>query len=138
VAQFVHTGNEVDLYLNGIKMDLVQTVTGNDDYGPEPASGIGDIHVFEYPPTVARHNITVSAMVLTKEKAIAAGVINENGDAAMEGLTFPIEIFKKTGPLIRKWLRAVNANGSIQVTAHRILVKNASFLACDAAGDYAG
>jgi hypothetical protein len=139
VGQFVFTGNEVEVSINGQRVDLAQNIRGTDNYGHEPASGIGDIHVKEYVPSVARHNITMSKLVMRKEKAISAGLILENGDDAMRGRIFDIEIFPKGGgPVLRKWMGCVNDGGDIGVTSHRILVQDATFLATDAAGQLSG
>src|SRR5271156_1686063 len=100
MAKYVFTGNEVTLYLNGVEVDLVQNLRGTDDYGFEPASGIGDIHAFEYVPTMARHSIAISKFALRKETAVTAGIIQENGDAALANAPIEIEIFSKlTGAL---------------------------------------
>lgn len=115
-------------------MDLLQTIRGRDDYGPEPVSGIGDIHAREYPPTMARHIITMTGVALRKEKVFELGIVPENGDDALRGKTFSIEIFSKQGPLLRKWEQAVGADADLVVTAHRVLMKDATFFATDAGG----
>lgn len=136
-SQYIYTGNEVRVVMDGVELDLVQTIRGSDDYGDEYVSGIGDIHGLELVPTFARHTVTISGFALKKEKAILLGIIRENGDEALKGKHFTIEIFSKEGPLLRKWEDAVNNSGDINVTAHRIVVKDATFMALDAAGTYA-
>lgn len=137
MANFVHHGNEVKVVMDGIELDLVQTVRGSDNYGHEPASGVGDIHIKEHVPSLARHTVTLSAFALRKDRAITLGIIQENGNAALRGKAFTIEVFDRTGALIRKWTQCVNDSGDVTVTAHRIIVKDATFLATDAAGVYA-
>ena len=84
------TGNKCAVMFGGIQIGLLQSVRMNDDYSPEPASGIGDIHVQEWVPTMARHNISIQAMVLNVGEMISAGVAAENGDAMLLGLrSFP-------------------------------------------------
>jgi hypothetical protein len=135
MSRITYTGNQVDAFINGIKMDLLQTIRGADDYGLEPASGVGDIHVQEYVPTVARHTISISAFALKNEPTIQNRIIWENGDAALAGGEFDIEIFaKETGALLRKWTQAMCTNADVVVTAHRILVKDATFVALDVVG----
>lgn len=51
------TGNRIVVLFDGKQVGLVQSVGMSDDYAPEPASGIGDIHVAEYVPTMARHSL---------------------------------------------------------------------------------
>ena len=45
------SGNLITVVFDGKQIGLVQNVRMNDDYSPEPASGVGDIHVEEYVPT---------------------------------------------------------------------------------------
>lgn len=52
------SGNRVTVRFDGREIGLVQSVRMSDDYAPEPASGIGDIHVIEYVPTMARHSLS--------------------------------------------------------------------------------
>ena len=138
MALFTYTGNEVDVYMNGVLLDLIQNMRGTDDYGFEPASGIGDIHALEYVPSMARHSIAVSKFALRKDSAVTAGIINENGDAALANTPIVIEVFSKiTGALIKKYLTASNTSSDIAITAHRIVVEDANFVATDTMGTLA-
>ena len=140
MATFVYTGNEVTVYFAGTKIDLVQNMRCTDDYGPDPVSGVGDIHVREYPPTMARHSIAISRFALRKDSAVRLGIINQNGDAAItnSGHLFPIEIFSKlTGKLIKKYTGSFNGSSDLTLTAHRAVVSDANFVATDTTGDLA-
>jgi hypothetical protein len=129
------SGNRIVILLGGVQVGLLQSVRMNDDYGPEPASGIGDIHVQEYVPTMARHTLTVSAMVLNKGSLRAAGVSMENGDAVLQGLVFDIESYSKDdGTLLRKYVGCSYASGDIDVTKHAIVMNSGQFNALDAVG----
>ncbi|AZF90218.1 MAG: hypothetical protein BPH100C_155 [Phage 5P_2] len=68
-----HTGNRVVVRFDGKIIGLAQNVRGSDDYALDPASGIGDIHVQEYVPTVARHTVTAGFMALKKRQLALAG-----------------------------------------------------------------
>jgi len=61
------TGNRIAVVIDGKQFGLVQSVRASDDYGPEPASGIGDIHAQEFVPTMARHSLSISMMVLKRD-----------------------------------------------------------------------
>lgn len=136
MAKIVYTGNEVNVFMKGVKLDLVQNMRGTDDYGFEPASGIGDIHAFEYTPTLARHSISISKFALRRESAVDLGIIQENGNAAIANPIFDIEIFSKiTGKLIKKWIGSLNSSSDITVTAHRVVVEDANFVALDTLGN---
>ena len=131
----VRTGNRMLAVFDGVVVGLLQDISGNDDYSPEPASGVGDIHVQEYAPTMARHTVSTSQMILRRQSLRSAKVSLENGDDALKGLVFDIEIFAKdTGELLRKYIDCSMASGSVDVRKHAIVVNNAQFNALDVSG----
>ena len=135
VNQKVRSGNRVTITLDGKTVGLLQNVRGSDDYGPEPASGIGDIHVAEYVPSTARHSVSCSSMVLNKGSMRELGIALENGDDALKGMVFDIVVQDKSdGSVLRKYLGCSFASGDIEVNKHSILVSNAQFNALDVTG----
>lgn len=131
----VRSGNRVKVFFNNLEVGLVQSVRLNDDYGPEPASGIGDIHVVEYVPTMARHSINVQTMVLSKKSMRALGISLENGDAALQGLVFDIVSYDKdTGDQLRKYVGCSYASGDMEISKHQIVMESAMFNALDVVG----
>ncbi|ECZ5235213.1 TPA: hypothetical protein ACNEJR_003651 [Escherichia coli] len=132
----VRSGNQIKVLFDGKQIGLIQSLSCNDDYAPEPASGIGDIHVQEYVPTMARHSLSVSAMLLNKSQLQSAGIVPENGDAVLQGLVFDIEQYDNlTGVLLRKYTGVSYASGSIETTKHAIVTSSAQFNALDVSGD---
>lgn len=131
----VRTGNQIKVFFGGKQVGLIQSINANDDYSPEPASGIGDIHVKEYVPTMARHTLSISKMLLNKADLSAAGIWPENGDAVLNGYVFDVEQYDAlTGDLIRKYTGCSYASGSVEVTKHAIVTANAQFNALDVSG----
>ena len=131
----VRSGNQIKVFFGGKQVGLVQSINANDDYSPEPASGIGDIHVQEYVPTMARHSLSISKMLLNKADLSAAGIWPENGDAVLNGYVFDVEQYDAlTGDLIRKYTGCSYASGSVEVTKHAIVTANAQFNALDVSG----
>lgn len=131
----VRSGNRIVIQFNGMDIGLVQNVRMSDDYGMEPASGIGDIHVQEHVPSVARHSLDVSKMVLIKENVRSSGIYAENGDDVLKGRVFDIVKYgKDDNDVLRKYKGCSYASGSIDVSAHRIVVSNAQFMALDVEG----
>lgn len=129
------SGNRVVVVFDGQQLGLVRSVRANDDYAPEPASGIGDIHVQEYVPTMARHTLTVQQMVLIKGAMLEAGIAAENGDAMLQGLVFDLEVYDKdNGKLLRKYVGVSYASGDIEINAHQIIVTSGQFNALDVSG----
>ena len=107
----------------------------HDDYSPEPASGIGDIHVQEWVPTMARHSLSVEGMILNKGALRDAGAIPENGDAVLQGLVFDFEAYSKDdGSLLRKYMGCSYASGDTRVGKHTIVSQSAQFMALDVSG----
>lgn len=131
----VRSGNRIVVVFDGKQIGMVRSVRASDDYSPEPASGIGDIHVQEYVPTMARHSLSISNMVLIKGAMMASGIVPENGDAALQGLVFDLEQYDKdSGVLIRKYTGVSYASGDIDISAHQIVVQSGQFNALDVTG----
>lgn len=129
------SGNRIVVIFDGKQIGLVQSVRPSDDYSPDPASGIGDIHVQEYVPTMARHTLSISTMVLMKGALLEAGIVPENGDAILKGLVFDLEVYDKdTGAQLRKYVGVSYASGDIDIQAHRIVVQSGQFNALDVTG----
>lgn len=131
----VRTGNRIVVNFDGKRIGLVQSVRMNDDYSPEPASGIGDIHVQEYVPTMARHSLSVSSMVLNAGSLRAAGISMENGDAMLQGLVFEFVVQSKDdGTVLRKYVGASFASGDVSVEKHAIVMNSGQFNCLDVVG----
>lgn len=129
------SGNRIIAVIDGKQIGLIQSVRMSDDYSPEPASGIGDIHAAEYVPTMARHTLSISAMQLKKGSLRAAGVASENGDSVLQGLVFDIEVYSKDdGSLLRKYGGCSYASGDVDITKHSIVTTSATFYALDVTG----
>lgn len=131
----VRSGNRTLVVLDGKAVGLIQSVRASDDYGPEPASGIGDIHVQEYVPTMARHTLSISTMVLNQSNMRDAGIAVENGDGALRGLVFDIVTMDKdTGKVLRTYSGCSYATGDVDVSKHSIVMMNGQFNALDVRG----
>jgi len=129
------TGNLIVVTFGGVQVGLIQSVRLNDDYSPEPASGVGDIHVQEYVPTMARHSISVQVMALNAGALLASGAAAENGDAMLQGLVFDFEVYSKTdGTLLRKYVGCSYASGDVEVSKHAIVMQSGHFNALDVQG----
>jgi len=131
----VRSGNRVVVQFNGKQIGLVQSVRMSDDYGPEPASGIGDIHVAEYVPTMARHTLSVSSMILFVGAMREAGITAIDGDDVLEGRVFDIVVLSKDdGTELRKYIGCSYASGDVEINKHAILISNAQFNALNVTG----
>ncbi|MEN6484230.1 MAG: hypothetical protein ABFD98_05040 [Syntrophobacteraceae bacterium] len=131
----VRSANVARILLDGVAIGVLQNVRPSDDYGPEAASGIGDIHAVEYVPTMARHTLSVSALALRKTSLYRLGIIPENGEEVLKGNVFDIEVYdKETGTVLRKYMSCSYASGDIEISKHAIIAHSATFYALDAAG----
>lgn len=131
----VRSGNRILVQFDGQTVGLVQSLRANDDYGPEPASGVGDIHAVEYVPTMARHTVNVQTMVLNTGDLRTAGIASENGDAALKGAVFDIVVQSKDdGTVLRKYISCSYASGDIEISKHTIVISGAVFNALDVQG----
>ena len=86
--RIVNSGNRIEIQFDGKVVGLLQNLRPNDEYGHEPASGVGDIHVQEYVPSMARHQLTASTMVLFTANLRDLGIAMENGDEVLKGLGY--------------------------------------------------
>lgn len=135
VNQNVRSGNRIVITLDGKQVGLIQSVRMSDDYAPDAASGIGDIHVQEHVPTVARHTLSVSTMVMKRATMRQLGIASENGSDALVGRVFDIESYDKdTGELLRKYVGCTYASGELEVSKHAIIMSSGTFMALDVTG----
>ena len=129
------SGNRTLIMMNGVQYGLLQSFRGSDDYSPEPASGIGDIHAVEWVPSMARHQLSISKMVLDAEKMRADGIFPENGDAVLLGLVFDIVIVDKTSQqTLRTYTGCSYTSGDLEITKHQIVMTNGTLYALDVRG----
>lgn len=132
----VRSGNTVQILLDGKQIGTMKSVRMNDDYSPEPVTGIGDIHVQEYVPTVARHTLSVNYAVLNRNSLRELGVVAKNGDDILQGLVFDIvSLSKVDGAILRKYSGCSYASGDLEITANAIVMASGTFNALDADGN---
>lgn len=135
VNQIARSGNIITLMFDGQQVGLIQSLSAQDDYSPEPASGIGSIKIQEYVPTVARHSVQVSGVLLRTNSMLELGLIAENGDAMLDGAVFDIVVAdKETGTVLRVYSGCSYASGSIEVQKHAMIMQSAQFNALDVRG----
>ena len=131
----MRSANLARITMDGQEVGLLQNVRISEDYGPDAASGIGQINPAEYVPSMARYSISASKMALRSTSLYKMGIIPENGAAALEGYVFDIEIYDKaTGEVMRKCLNCSYASGDIEVQKHAVISYNCQFNALDVAG----
>jgi len=131
----VRSGNRIKVLFDGQQVGLIDSVRMDDDYSPEPASGIGDIHVVEYVPTMARHTVHVTNMVLNAASLRSLNIHAENGDDVLKGRVFDFEVYDKdSGVLLRKYVNCSYARGGIDTRKHAIVVASGDFMALDVTG----
>ena len=131
----VRSGNRIIISLDGKSIGTMKNLRANDDYAPDPVSGIGDIHVVEHVPTLARHSLSCSTAVLNAGALREMGVALENGDDALRGLVFDIVVISKDdGTVLRKYSGCNYASGDLEITANAVVMANAQFQAIDVTG----
>lgn len=135
VNQNVRSGNRIVVLLDGKQVGLIQSVRMSDDYAPDSASGIGDIHVVEHVPTVARHTLSISTMVMKRATMRQLAIASENGDDALRGMVFDIVSYDKdTGEELRKYMGCTYASGELEISKHAIVMSSGTFLALNVSG----
>jgi hypothetical protein len=130
------SGNRTIILMDGKEVGLIQSVRMSDDYSPEPASGIGDIHAVEYVPSMARHNITVQQMCLNTNTMRSLGVSAANGDDMLRGQVFDfLVVSKDDGQILRKYEGCSYASGEAEVQKHAIVMATGQFNALNVSFD---
>jgi hypothetical protein len=130
------SGNNIVITFDGKQVGAIKSVSLNDDYSPEPVTGIGDIHVAEWVPTVARHTLSINSLVLRIGSMREAGITALNGEDVLIGRVFDILVIsKEDGKLLRKYTGCSYASGSVEVSANAIVVNSGQFNALNVTGD---
>jgi hypothetical protein len=138
----VHTGNRLDVVLDGVIVGLCQSARLADSYALEDASGIGDIHVIEHVPTKATHTVAVQNMCLFAQamRGIGGAGYTISGDDALRGMIFDILVDAKASGNagvageMRGYIGCSYDSGDVDITAHRITMGSAQFKALDVRG----
>lgn len=135
----VQTGNRVLVKIDNATIGMCQSVRASNDYGMQETSAIGDIHVVEYVPSIARHTLTAAFVVLKRAALEQKGIFapNENGDSMLLGNVFDVVIIDKdTGRPLRTYKDCTFASDDIEVTKHAVIAKNTTMLARDVVGTF--
>lgn len=128
VNLLTRAANKILVMFDNRPVGICQNVRFSEDYNPEPASGIGNIYVQEYVPTMANYEVQTSFMVLNVQSMYSAGIAAVDGAYTLQGLVFDIEIIDAvTGSTLRKYSGCSYARGEVEVQKHQIVVSNASF-----------
>lgn len=139
INSVVQSANKIVVLYNNQPVGLCQDINFSDDYNPEPASGVGNIYVQEWVPTMARYEIHTRFMVLNQQSMYSAGIAFVDGNAALTGLVFDIQIIDGvTGGSLRKYTGCSYASGNVRVEKHNIVVSEARFVCLQPTGTMVG
>lgn len=157
---YVRSGNRIVVLFGGKLVGLVQSVQLADDYGIQAANRLGSIESAELIPLEATHTITVSLMMLSKDTLYNTGKgttqtsetvliphsgvdpTNRTGNtSAINGKELDIVVHSiredgSLGDVLASYTRCVYASGTVDVSANRLTVSNATFRAVHRSGDF--
>lgn len=129
----VYSGNNIMVVIKNKPVGLLQDVTADEDFAPEPASGVGDPRVVEYVPTMYRISLAVSSMSLKKDSLFSVGVFPENINKYLATDPFTVVVVDKvTNKIIRQYLNCIFGRGTLSVRKHTIVSHNCTLLATEA------
>ncbi len=129
------SGNRVVVEFGNQAVGLVQSCRLSEDYGLQPASGIGDANAQEYVPGLASYSIAVQMMQLISNGMRALGAFPENSDAVLDGLVFNIVVYSKdTGNPLRRMIGCSYASGDTDINANRIIMTSGVLRCLDVKG----
>lgn len=129
----VYSGNNIMVVIKNKPVGLLQDVTADEDFAPEPASGVGDPRVVEYVPTMYRISLSVSSMSLKKDSLFSVGVFPENINKYLATEPFTVVVVDKvTNKIIRQYINCIFGRGTLAVRKHTIVSHNCTLLATEA------
>lgn len=136
----VYSGNTIMVVIKNKPVGLLQDMTADEDFAPEPASGIGDPRVVEYVPTMYRISLAVSSMSLKKDSLFSVGVFPKDIDRYLQTEPFTVVVIDKVSQrTIRQYNNCIFGRGTVSVRKHTIVSHNCTLLATEAlAGDADG
>ena len=136
-ANYTWPANESRLYIAGIELFLISDVTGEDAYGLEKVSGIGQIEGLDLVPMEATYRINVAGFVTRTTELVTKGIWPIDAQAVMNGKYVTIEIFQKDPAiLLKKYEQCKFETGSAIQTAHRQLMMRMTFQALKSGGTF--
>lgn len=131
----VYSGNTIMVVIKNKPVGLLQDMTADEDFAPEPASGIGDPRVVEYVPTMYRISLAVSSMSLKKDSLFSVGVFPEGIDKYLATEPFTVVVIDKVSKkTIRQYNNCIFGRGTVSVRKHTIVSHNCTLLATEALG----
>lgn len=131
-----HSANLIVVKQDNKEVGVIQSLRMNDDYAPEPLSGIGEVTVQEHVTTVARYSLTVQYMSLRRQSMFSEGLAHITSEDSLRGTVFDIEVQDKiTGRVLKKYETVTFASGDVEITKHAIVAKSAQFMALRTSGD---
>lgn len=131
----VYSGNTIMVVINNKPIGLLQDMTADEDFAPEPASGIGDPRVVEYIPTMYKISLAVSSMALKKDSLFSVGIFPENIDTYLATNPFTVVIIDKVSKnTIRQYNNCIFGRGTLSVRKHTIVSHNCTLFATEALG----
>jgi len=142
----VHQGNRIEVHFKDQIVGLVQSMQCSDDYGVQRANTIGHIESQELIPLESNHTLTVSMMILSKDSLYLTNkglrAIPESGEDtnnahndALKARQLEIRVVyhnpggEGDGKPLVVYQGCVYSSGTIDVTANRIVISNATFQA---------
>jgi hypothetical protein len=129
----VYSGNTILVVIKNKPVGLLQDVTADEDYAPEPASGIGDPRVVEYVPTMYRVSLAVSSMSLRKDSLFSVGVFPEKVETYLATEPFTVVVIDKvTKKTVRQYNNCIFGRGTLAVRKHTIVSHNCTLLSTEA------
>lgn len=131
-----HSGNLIVVKQDNREVGVIQSLRMNDDYAPEPLSGVGEVTVQEHVTTVARYSLTVQYMALRRQSMFSEGLAHVTSEDSLRGKIFDIEVQDKiTGRVLKKYEGCTFASGDVEVTKHAIVAISAQFMALRTSDD---
>lgn len=137
-TEFTHSAADVEVRIDGVKFNLLEDINGTVNGNLQGISGIGDDERREHAHTVVDYTFTLNGYIEKDEPGFNQAMFPRNARDYRDGRSFTVEIFKKNGPLLEKYIRAKCNTVSTSLRAHAFYMKNAQFVAVTREGNMVG
>lgn len=130
VNNIIKTANTAILTFNNVVLGTLQTVRFSEDYGIQPAYGIGSIDPIENVPGAARYTVTASVLVMNNDDLTANGIQPGSSADVLTGNVFDILLIDKISRTTIQTARNCSfASGDTEISTNRVVTRNITFQA---------
>ena len=125
--QSVHTGNTIQLQIQGEVVGRVQSIQANQDFAPEAVRQVGDYMPVEHVYTQYDGTLTLNSFILRKQSLEKIGLIPLGEDVLRKGLIDIVIIDKYTKEVVQAFRQCSIQTHDVEVNTNEISASNSTW-----------